>query len=106
MCYTMTIYHLSLPTDIFITSKLEPEFALMIGFSIFLLAQQNKMEELKFGSKAGHINNSVGNKHYASYGYLTPTDWFNEDEVKELEYYLNVEPKEKRLGTYPLMQYL
>lgn len=35
-------------------------FVLMIGFSIFILTQQNKIEGFKFSSFAGHMNNNIG----------------------------------------------
>lgn len=39
-----------------------------------------------------------GNKYYTGYGYLNPEDWFSEEEIREIEGYLYVEPKPKKIG--------
>lgn len=38
------------------------------------------------------------NKYTANYAYLDPKDWFNEEEIKELEDYLYHDQKPKRVG--------
>lgn len=39
-----------------------------------------------------------GSKNYTGYGYLNPKEWFNEEEIKELENYLYAAPKAKKEG--------
>lgn len=41
---------------------------------------------------------SVGNTQYTGYAYLSPWDWFSEEEIEELEYYLNAELEPKQEG--------
>lgn len=38
------------------------------------------------------------NQHYEEYGYLNPRDWFSDEEIAELEYYLTADLQPKKAG--------
>lgn len=45
-----------------------------------------------------YLERKEGNRNYTGYGYLNPWEWFDEQEIKELEDYLYAEPKAEKVG--------
>lgn len=48
--------------------------------------------------KCSYTEYREGSKSYIGYGCLNPKEWFNEEEIKELEKYLYATPKAKKEG--------
>ena len=48
--------------------------------------------------RCSYTKEKEGSKHYTGYAYLNPRDWFNNEEIEEMEEYLYAAPQPQKTG--------